>query len=196
MIVYRIDTTGLQRAGAAIVSELKADKIVTHALNDVGHRVYTQVKRDLSDRLGVKVSRVAKVLREWKATATHQSYDLIARDQYLSLKEFSPTQVKAGTKATWYGERHLFPHAFIGEGSLNEHVYVRTHEKVIASKGRYKGKLREKLHRLSGPAIPNEMVKEAEAKVVEGIVARDMPGRIEFWTHRAMEKAAARAKHG
>src|SRR5579885_2528284 len=127
-----------------------ASYAVAKAVDEVGNKTKTQVVRAVAAQAGVKYGRALSVIGSRQAMGTgNGSYEIVARDVTMSLKEFAPRQAAAGVEAAPWGKRRVFAHTFIGP---NGHVFVRV------------GKARLPIRKLFGPAIPKEMVRdEAEA---------------------------------
>ena len=162
----RVDTRGFQRLVSVMERAGRNIKpALRRAINHTGDKARTQISRALVKQTGIKYGKVRQALRTVPASAATLVYRIIARGGYSSLKEFGPRQTMRGVSAAPWGKRHLFPHAFIAP-SLGGHVFVR------------KGKGRFPIHKLFGPAIPAEMVKEQSKAAFELTVASELPARL------------------
>jgi len=155
------------------VSEKDIGRVMTSVLNRVGDQVFTRVVRVLAGETGAKSSRVRRALGKWRASAGREVYRIVARDQFLSLKEFGPRQTRRGVSAAPWKKRRVFPGTFMGPG---EHVFRR------------KGRSRLPIHKLWGPAIPREMVRGEAKKEVEALVRRQLPERTAHEVRRVLSR--------
>lgn len=142
-------------------SEIKTFKNIARAIDQVGNKTKTVVKRVTAQQAGVKVGKVGAVLTS--STTMGQGgaivrgqYEIICRDVTLSLKEFTPRSDAHGVFAWPWGKRKYFPHAFFGPGG---HVFERV-SKLGTRRGPRPTHSQLPFHKLWGPAIPNEMVKD------------------------------------
>jgi hypothetical protein len=161
-----VDTKGFERLVS--VMDLAGRNIkpaLRRAINHTGDKARTQIGRALVKQTGIKYGKVRQALRTVPASTASLVYRIIAKGGYSSLKEFGARQVKRGVSAAPWGKRHLFPHAFISP-ALGGHVFIR------------KGKGRGPIHKLFGPAIPAEMVKEQSKAAFETTVATELPARL------------------
>jgi hypothetical protein len=178
VVAVNVQFVGLHEMEAAFAAAgLKGPYALAKAIDSVGNRTTTQVKRSLVLQTGAKYGRVsAAIVTRQAMGAGEGSYQIVARDVYLSLKEFGPKQTKKGVSAAPWRKRRVFPHTFIGPGG---HVF----ERVVVG-GKRVGRL--PLHKLSGPAIPKEMVKDETEATFFAFTARELPIAIE----KALLKAA------
>lgn len=176
-----LDTRGLSDLVKAL-GELKAegnpdaDRL---ALNRTLDWVYPRAIRKTAEITGMQQKRVRLVMRKLPARrgAALLQAAIVARDTFTSLKDFRPVQTKAGVVAGPWGKRRLFPHTFIGP---NGHVFVRRKD--------------GSLHKLFGPAIPNEMIRGEMEPVLEEARRVVFPKQLQFFRERAIDKA--KSKHG
>jgi hypothetical protein len=150
---------------------LKAPYAIAKAVDEVGNKTMTQVRRSVAKQAGVKYGRVAKVLSKRQAMGAGEgSYSIIARDVTMSLKEFGPRKTRKGVSAAPWGKRRVFPHSFIGPGG---HIFHRV------------GKSRLPIKKMYGPAIPKEMVKDQTEALFYAFTAQALPSALEKWLFRA-----------
>jgi hypothetical protein len=163
-----VDTKNFDRM-AAIFAMLGADikPALSRALNHTGDKTRTQVARALVRQTGIKYGRIRQALRTIGANVGRLVYTIEARGPYLGLEEFSPRQTAKGVSAAPWGKRQVFPHTFLLRTAHFNGVYERT------SPARYP------LHRLWGPAIPVEMIKDQSKAAFERTVDAELPARID-----------------
>ena len=169
---------------------------IRRALNHTGAKALTQVRRALRDQTGAAYRAIMKAVVGQRANYGSLTYDIVAKDHALSLKEFKPKQGGTGTAASPWNTRRVFPHAFMGPKpgavsvKLGGHVYVRFGEKLAMTKGRYAGKKRQRIGKLWGPIIPNELVKGQSAAAFHSTVQGHLPGRLQHEIGAIMSGAA------
>lgn len=83
------------------------------ALNLVLRKMNTAMVRSISKEMGVQQKKVRQRIAKHKATRTKQVATLRLKGRAFNLIEFKARQVKRGVKASPWGGRRLFPHAFI-----------------------------------------------------------------------------------
>lgn len=149
---------------------LKSVYAVAKAIDEVGNKTKTVVIRSVAKQAGVKYGRAKGVINARQAMGAGMgSYEIVARDVTMSLKEFGPRRTAKGVSAAPWGKRRVFPHTFMGP---NGHVFVR------------KGKARLPIHKLFGPAIPKEMVKDQTEQAFYATVAATLGPAVEKWLLR------------
>lgn len=137
----------------------KAPQAIGRAINRTVDQVYTLTVRTLVKQTSAPRAVVASSIRKRYASTSGGALEgaLVATGRELPLKLFKPRQFKAGTKATVWGKRQLFPGAFMGPRPgtlaprLKGHVWTR------------ESKDRLPIKKLYGPSIPKEMVKDESA---------------------------------
>ena len=151
---------------------LKAPYAISKALDAVGNKTFTQVKRAVATQTGLPYGRVGKVISRKQAMGSGGgTFVITARDTAVSLKEFGPRKTARGISAAPWAKRRVFPHTFIGPGG---HVFVR------------EGKGRLPIKKLWGPIIPKEMVKDQAEQTFYTFVAQALPAELEKWLFRAL----------
>ena len=151
---------------------LKAPYAIAKALDAVGNKTMTQVKRSVAKQAGVPVGKAGAVLSARQAMGSGQgTFTIVARDVTLSLKEFGARKTRAGVSAAPWAKRRVFPHSFIGPGG---HVFVR------------QGKGRLPIKKLWGPNIPKEMVKDQTEQTFYAFTAQALPAELEKWLFKAL----------
>jgi hypothetical protein len=162
----RVDTRDFDRMAATFAFVgANIQPALRRAINHTGDKARTQVQRALVKQTGLKYGRIREALKTYPAGAG-LTYRIVARDGYVSLKEFAARQTAKGVSAAPWGRRRVFPHTFIVP-SLGGHVFERT------------SSTRLPIRKLWGPAIPNEMVKDQTKTAFESVVAAELPARVD-----------------
>jgi hypothetical protein len=147
------------------------------AVDEVGKKTRTKMIRSLVAQTGARYRAVSKVIITRSAMGKGEgSYDIIARDVTLSLKEFGPRQTQRGISAAPWGTRRIFPHTFVGPGG---HIFVR---KFVNGKRAD----RKPIRKLYGPAIPKEMVKGQTRATFYAEVNAALPAAVEKYLLRQL----------
>lgn len=138
-------------------------RLLAQTLNRAMAPSATKVRRELADHTGAPYRRVSAVVVPYKASASNLTYQVDAKDGWMSLKDFSAREVRAGTSAAPWKKRRLFTGAFMMGGpkgrrvpiaKLNGHVFVRS------------SKERLPIRKLWGPNIAREMIRDGAAPVI------------------------------
>ena len=146
---------------------LKAPYAIAKAIDEVGNKTATQVKRSTAAQAGVPYGKVNGVITVRQAMgAGGGEWSMTARDVTLSLKQFGPRKTAKGISAAPWKRRLVFPHTFFGP---NGHVFVR------------RGASRLPIKKLFGPNIPKEMVKDQAETVFYQVTAQLLPFTLEKW---------------
>lgn len=174
-VVVRVDGTGhflLHNAMLALGRD-KANMAWRRAINHTASKSKTQVIRHVAKRSGVTQSLIRKRRAIYLRRANYSDLQafIIAEGTYMSLKDFKPTQLKAGVKASPWGERRLFKSSFIVD-KLGSHVFVRTSKKRLP------------IEKMYGPAIPNEMMQVEVTREWMSLVEATFPNRVEHELNR------------
>lgn len=100
--------------------------ILPRIVNQVGNRAKTQVIRHLTRQTGLpRKTIVAAVGNPATARANGRlSYAMTTRGGFIRLKYFAPRETRAGVVAKPFGERKLFPGAFMRGGQWPRRVAV------------------------------------------------------------------------
>lgn len=156
----------------------KARIAYRRAINHTGRKTFTAVKRALSKQVGVSQAQVIKrgALRKKMASNSSLEFSIHANGEYMPLRDFSPTQLKRGVKASPWGQRRLFESTFIVK-SLGGHVWKRT------------SKRRLPIEKLYGPSIPKEMIEGISRQAFFDTIRRGLPPRVEHEIKRLTKGA-------
>lgn len=177
--LIRVDVSQLERLVPALqeLSAAQRERVIPRALNDVMDGVYTRVVRILAEETGAQQKRVRGIMRKRPARPGILKAEIVARDEFMSLKDFRPSQRKAGVSASPWGERKVFPRTFFGPGG---HVYKR-----ISSS-------RLPIERLYGPAIPRQMLRGKTEEIVHEVVQARFVPRLSYWTDKETGRIKAK----
>lgn len=165
MAGFRVDASGLEKVAKALqeVAEATRAKIISRALNRTGDQAATQMKRVLSKETGLRIGRVASVMKKIRAGGSRTRYEIIVRDKWTTITagNFGAREVKMGVRHRAWGRSQTAKGAFIVGG-------VAYHRQ---------GPERMPIKALYGPNIAKEMLrgesfKVAEAKVNEVFIPR------------------------
>jgi hypothetical protein len=176
----RIDTTRLERLVPALqdLAQSQRERVIPNALNDVMDGAYTKIVRNIADVTSAQQKRVRQAIAKRPAYPGRLEARIVARDERLSIKDFRPRQTNKGVSAKVFGRQRVYRGTFIGP---HGHVFRRL------------GKSRLPIGKLTGPAIPLEMLRNAEKIVTE--VANDrFVRRLEYATDRELGRVKARYK--
>jgi hypothetical protein len=124
-----------------------ARTVFSRAMNKVGRKNFTQVKRALVKQTSLKPGVVNKNTRFWNASPAKLETRIDGRREYFGLSHFKPKQNAVGTTAFVWGKSQTYPHAFIVR-SLSGNVFVRT------------GRSRLPIEKMWGPSIHKELMQD------------------------------------
>ena len=185
MLAVKIDVSGISHLAAALadLSRAQRERIVPRVINDIGDAAYTQVVRAIAAESSMPQNRVRKVLQKKKAYLERPQYEIRARDEYTSLKDFRPVQTKAGLRVKVWGKirtyrgKNVAP--FIGPGG---HVYKRI------------SRHRLPIEKLWGPAVPKELIRGYAYEAAQKIAAEKLGPRLAYQMDREIGRVKAKYK--
>jgi hypothetical protein len=192
-IVFKVDAAQVKALGEAMgrMNRGRMHAALRRAVNRIGDRSYTLIARTISEETGAQQKRVRKALI--KKPATYELvYKTIARDQYMTLKDFRPRQTAGGVKTslkTRSGGGQFVPRAFILP-ELGGHVFIRVKPARVLQRGPNKGKKREPLKKLYGPALPVQLIRGKSGRVVNDMLDRDLFPECFRQVNRELDAAA------
>lgn len=174
-LIARWDGAGVNHLHEAMLSLGRdvAGDVWRRALNHTASKSKTLVIRTVAKQAGVSQSVIRKrrAIYLRKANRSDLQAYIIAQDNPMTLKDFRPTQLKAGVKAGPWGVRRVFKSTFIVE-KLGGNVFKRSSKK------------RFPIEKLYGPAIPTEMMRPETTQPWQRLVEVDLPRRMEHELHR------------
>lgn len=182
------------RSSAAILKlldgmEKDVRKQVRIAVNKAGQRMESKMAKMVREEINVTAKAVKKVITRPRLADENNLFTTIevGKDKRIPLKEFGARQSKKGVtyKISKRGGKKTLLGGFIVR-SLGGHVFVRVGEKVEASKGRYKGKMRQPIVKKYGPSVwgyfANRAVKDKVQSDANAELETQVLERIRFLT--------------
>lgn len=155
-ISVRFDGAALQAAYARMAKDIPV--VLARALNQGGDKVRTQVQRALKTQTGVKAySSITKRVTTIRAYPGNLSYQIVAHEKGMPIKEFPVTVTGGGVDAKAWGVDHLFARSF------------KTKDRGLL-RARLPGVKRFPIRALYGPALPKELGHGESAEAFEGTV--------------------------
>lgn len=140
-------------------------KSLRGVVNKVSRHSQSQWAKKTVETVAVQQKNVKKTLVARRMENPMPAEEIVQKDSTrIPLKEFRPRQNKTGTsyKIAKGGKRGFIPGAFMGPKPGAQfarfgrgHVFTRrpNEPKVRATKGRYAGKMRQKIYKLYGPSM-------------------------------------------
>jgi hypothetical protein len=185
---FYIDTSQLVDAAKRYQESPAAYRLaLMRTVNRVGSMAGTKVNRTLADKMGLPLKELRPFIQVFGANRENLVWSMRGVGRPISLRAFGATQRKAGVSARPWGERRVFRGTFI-VASLGGSVYVRTGEMARASKGRYRGQMREQIKKLWGPGVPKEMASYLTVKTFEESVKQNFAPRLDQEMRNALRK--------
>lgn len=123
-----------------------AKRAFARAMNFVGSKANTQVRRQVAKQSGIKYGDVSKQVRLRRANVSKLEATIVGRGKTFPLKYFNARQFSYGVRANPWGRSQKFESAFIVK-AYDGNVFVRTSAE------------RFPIRSLSGPAVPTEMMR-------------------------------------
>jgi hypothetical protein len=166
-IVVKWDPRGLDafKRATDTLGTPKVRQILHYALDQVGNKAATEVKRALVKVTGIKYGEIGKAIKVAKSSPSHLVYEITGTGRHYGLSHFSPVQTAAGVQASPWGTTRVFPHTFLID-SLGGNVFKHGEGRSIK--------------KLWGPSIPVEMEREAIADVAfRKFVDRELPNAVD-----------------
>lgn len=146
---------------------------MSRALNRAVKNMATNAKREISKNYEINQKIVGDTLKINQAKRNKLYVQLTSTGYKMGLNKFKyspkkpnpsnpPKEIKISVKK---GNQHRFRHVFVA--NLNGFkLFERTGKFRVASKGSHKGKKRENIKRLLGPAVPQMLNNPKVRKVV------------------------------
>ncbi len=135
------------------------------ALDQVGGKALTEVKRALVKATGLKYGIISEGVKGHKSSPAKLVYEIVGTGRHFGLGHFNPRQTPTGVQASPWGKTRIFPGTFLIE-SLGGEVFKHGEGRSI--------------RKLWGPSIPVEMQSEAIAEVAfKKFVDRELPKAVE-----------------
>lgn len=176
---FQIDVRELKRASENyILEQPKLVQALTRAVNWTAQKGWTQARGELAKAMGLPQGELRPYIYTQRASFTNITWQAVGTGAPITLRAFSAVQRKRGVSARPWGQRRIFRGSFIIE-SLGGSVYHREGPKVLMRKGRYKGKYRQAIKKMYGPAVPKVMMEEVVTRAFGRVAATDLPARID-----------------
>lgn len=181
--INTVDISRLANALAAVGK--KAPVALARAINHTGQKARTAMVRSLTAQTGLKRKTIVKALKVKRAAQRGDlSYTITSRGGDISLKYFSPREVRGGTTASPFGKRTNFPMAFLKGGrrpnrvplNMGGHIFRRT------SASRTPIELVD-----SGVIIPEQMVTGATEAAFYDVAGRELANRLSHELFRILD---------
>jgi hypothetical protein len=182
------------KAISALLDGMEKDirKQVRIAVNKAGQRMESKMAKMVREEINVTAKAVKRVITRPRLADETNLFTTIevGKDKRIPLKEFGARQGRKGVtyRISKRGGKKLLPSGFIVR-SLGGHVFVREGEKVLAGKGRYKGKMRQPIVKKYGPSVwgffANRTVKEKIQADANAELETQVLERIRFLTVKA-----------
>lgn len=186
-VIYVDLTDAMSRLKVAlsVYSQEVQRRALYNAINKLGDKLLTAVRRDVAQETGAKYGRVMKAIKADRAHPNRLFYRIVATDKAMKVSDFART-LRPGAKnpsaAPWNKSRR-FNGAFVIRFKSGATEIVKRIGKH--NKG---GKIRT----LWGPIIPKEMIRPGNPstkRIVEAI-----PSGLRPVLMHELEQAVARAK--
>lgn len=186
-VIYVDLTEAMSRMNVALstYSDEVKRRALYNAINKLGDKLLTAVRRDVRDITGAKYGRVMKAIKSDRAHPNRLFYRIVASDTAMRVSDFARS-LRAGAKnpraAPWNKSR-AFRGAFVirFKGGVTE---------IVKRIGRHNksGKIRT----LWGPIIPKEMIRPGNPSTAH--IAAAIPTGLAPVLMHELEQAVARAK--
>ena len=135
------------------------------ALNHVGDKAFTAVRRALVAQTSLSRDDISRGLRKVRASRQRQEeYRIVGTGARIALAHFGPVQFSYGTRAKVWGRLQRYPRTFIIE-AFGGNVFKRV------------GSGRSAIKKLWGPGIATELVRDLSVKAFEH-AAKDLGPRL------------------
>ena len=186
-VIYVDLTDAMSRLNIAfnVFSEEVKMRALYNAINKLGDKLLTAVRRDVAAETGAKYGRVMKAIKADRAHPNRLFYRIVATDQAMKVSDFARS-LKPGTKnpsaAPWNKSRR-FNGAFVIRFKSGQ-------AEIVKRIGRHNksGKIRT----LWGPIIPKEMIRPGNPSTAH--IASAIPSGLGPVLEHELEQAVARAK--
>ncbi|MCT8970596.1 phage tail protein [Microbaculum marinisediminis] len=185
LVEVRVDASEIDRLARG-VGELAAasrDKATVRAINHVGNKGFTAVRRATARQAGLKVGDAGKAMRKELASTSAPIYRIIGRGAHLPAFKFGGRQTRRGASAAPWKKRRVFPGTFVARmGTGHVGIFRRT------------GSKRLPVRELWGPSIPVEMIRDDAKTTFERLVDSELLPRLGHELAREVDRI--KAKYG
>ena len=172
------------------IGDHEAQKALALALNRGGDTAYGRVRSTLSEHLGIKYRALGmtKALRKKTAWVGRLEYKVIASGAHFGMIHAKGVRTRKITRevngrvqnfqmvyASAWNVPRAYPGAFIGRGSGGSQIFTRASDE------------RFPIHRVWGPSIPVELLREPTVNVFEETIEDVLPRRLEHEVSRLFD---------
>jgi hypothetical protein len=186
--VIRVDLTdAMSRLNVAlsVYSQEVQRRALYNAINKLGSKLLTVVRRDVAQQSGAKYGRVMKAIKADRAHPNRLFFRIVATDQAMKVSDFarSLTPGAKDPSARPWNKSRRFKGAFVIR-------FKSGATEIVKRIGRHNkgGKIRT----LWGPIIPKEMVRAGSPSVAH--ITSALPDQLAPVLMHELEQAVARAK--
>lgn len=186
-VIYVDLTDAMTRLSVAlsVYSDEVKDRALYNAINKLGDKLLTAVRRDVAQETGAKYGRVMKAIKADRAHPRRLFFRIIATDQAMKVSDFARS-LKAGKQnpsASPWNKSRSFKGAFVIR-------FKSGATEIVKRIGRHNkgGKIRT----LWGPIIPKEMIRPGNPSTAH--IASAIPSGLGPVLMHELEQAVARAK--
>lgn len=160
-------------------------RAAVRAINDLAKQARTLAAREVQKERNLLIGDIKKNIEIKRAQPHFLSAALVVRGGNVPAKRYKPRQTKKGVtiKMKRGGSRTLIKGGFIVD-SLGGHVFQRTGEHHTASKGRYKGKRREKIENVYRAGITSAFIKDKVQDALTKLVQTKFKQRLAYYITR------------
>ncbi len=150
----------------------QAPAAASRALNRLATTVRARAAREISKDMKVKVGTARGAMRITRANRATLESQVIARGARIPLIEFRARQTRPGTSYDIGKGRKTLQSAFIAT-MLSGHrgVFARQGPKVVMTKGRYRGQMRQRIYERFGPSIPRVFAQARVQTALRQVIA-------------------------
>ena len=162
------------QAALTALSGKQMQDALRRAINSVGDRDRTQVKRVLTKQTGLKAHVIERALKTKRANFDELSYTMTVRGGNVAMKYFGARETLPGVSAAPLGQRQVFVSTFMKGGKFPDRVPLKLGGQVFERTGAG----REIRKVLSGVYIPLELVSGATVATFQKTAEQMLPGRV------------------
>lgn len=179
------DAMSRLKVALSVYSQEVQQRALYNAINKLGSKLLTAVRRDVRDETGAKYGRVMKAIKADRAHPNRLTYRIVASDKAMKVSDFarSLTPGKKNPSAAPWNKSRRFNGAFVIRFKSGATEIVKRIGKH--NKG---GKIKT----LWGPIIPKEMIRPGNPSTKRIMSA--IPDGLAPVLFHELEQAVARAK--
>lgn len=172
------------------------ERAVSRGLNKAIKSAWTFGGREVAQARNLKVGRAKADMTIRRSSPAKPEASIFARGTPIPVMEVkgAKTQTKRGVTAKISkGGRHLFKGAFIATmASGHTGVFMRVGSKVEATRGKYKGRMRQRIVEQVLPSVAATMVQEGTEARMRAHAVPIYEAELVRWLDLEMKRAGAR----